>query len=293
MSELLKNLRADSGLDISNPSQVQQGYNSDVYSGETQEGKVFIRFNKGQNNFDIENWGYQKLDQIGVPVPKVLYFDMHPEHLQTPTLIISQVPGKPLSEIEKEVPSEQYHRVLQEAAKTLRQMHTIKMEGFGDAHMVEGRPVGENKSWGEYWRDRNIPARIQYLVDHRLIDDPQRMQLEEVYQEASQMDDVEGVFLHNDYHHAHIFSDGEKITGVIDLGNTLVGDPRFDIGVTFFYLTPEQREVFIKGYGALAEDPWCIKYALMVVVKRLGIRHQAGNEQGVIAGKKRLEELLR
>jgi len=60
--------------------------------------------------------------------------------------------------------------------------------------------------------------------------------------------DVESVFLHGDLQAAHVFVDGDDVTGIIDWADVSLDDPRFDLAV----LTgghPHRLDDVLAGYG--------------------------------------------
>src|SRR5206468_2652045 len=85
-----------------------------------------------------------------------------------------------------------------------------------------------------------------------------------------------GHLLHNDFHGAHIFVDAGEISGVIDWGRALSGDPRLDVAQTLFFLDDESQESFAAGYGVANVDPVVTKYQVVVAAEKAAWRHSMG-----------------
>ena len=75
--------------------------------------------------------------------------------------------------------------------------------------------------------------------------------------------------MHQDLTPANFFITDNRVSGVIDFGNLIAGDPRYDIAMWLLYQEPQDQISFIEGYGELANDPMVVKYLLIIIVNKI------------------------
>jgi aminoglycoside phosphotransferase (APT) family kinase protein len=61
---------------------------------------------------------------------------------------------------------------------------------------------------------------------------------------------------HGDFKSAHILFYKQKISGVIDWGDTHVGHPSTDLAIAYSFIHPSEREKFMETYGVTDEAIW-------------------------------------
>jgi len=72
---------------------------------------------------------------------------------------------------------------------------------------------------------------------------------------AAGLDPGDGrVLVHGDLHARHVLVDGERPSGVIDWGDTAVGDPAVDLMVAWAAFAPAERAAFWAAYGPAGAD---------------------------------------
>ena len=62
------------------------------------------------------------------------------------------------------------------------------------------------------------------------------------------------VFVHGDLHLRHVLVEGPALSGVIDWGDTCVGDPSIDLQIAWSLLGVDGRARFFAEYGAIDEE---------------------------------------
>jgi aminoglycoside phosphotransferase (APT) family kinase protein len=77
---------------------------------------------------------------------------------------------------------------------------------------------------------------------------------------------VRSVFLYGDFHLSHVYSDGNRITGILDWARALAGDFNYDLAATSYFLGDEFDE-FMRGYGG-ETDPERIEEYRFVIAQR-------------------------
>jgi aminoglycoside phosphotransferase (APT) family kinase protein len=65
------------------------------------------------------------------------------------------------------------------------------------------------------------------------------------------------VWVHGDLYSRHLVVDSSKtVCGIIDWGDTHVGDPALDIAIAWMFLPPSSWPTFIEAYGGVDPDTW-------------------------------------
>ncbi len=155
--------------------------------------------------------------------------------------------------------------------EVLRSIHAIRTGGFGPLILKDGHLLGKFPDLRLY--NKNLYHDSDYVKKYGFLSDTEFKALQEIERELRSAEWAETVFLHADYHPEHIFSDGKKVSGVIDLGNIKSGDPRSDIAYALFFLEDQYSEAFTEGYGPLAKDPFVEKYLISVAAHKIVYRH--------------------
>ena len=280
-SLLKESIEKDFQIEVSDIKKIENGFSNKVYFAKTPEEDVFIRMNRDTRIFPVEIVGYQEFARVGVPVPKVVGYEGNPIHLGYPTIILSRVPGEALNTIE--LTPEQERDIYSQAGKLLRNIHTIKVDGFGELVAEGGKLKGDAATWQQYWcnkRHERISTEVQYMLEHNFIDQAEADKLLAIGESIQGVEPSESVLLHKDFHGSHIFTDKKTITGIIDLGGIIGGDPRFDVAMSLFFQKPDQQKAFKEGYGKEAEDPVVEKYIALIAANKVVWRHQGGIIQG-------------
>lgn len=191
----------------------------------------------------LEAWASGTLRRLGVRVPAVIAVDDSRRAFPLDWLLMEEVPGGPLAgwPTDREVAdldldSPGLQRVLRQAGRQLRLLHSVRVAGFGalDAGPLArgGQPVGRWSSWAEYVAD-DVHANLDAAVRREIL--PQR----EAASARSLLDArigglrvPEGRLLHGDFIARHLFvkEPGPTLSGILDVG-PLSGDPAFDIAV--------------------------------------------------------------
>ena len=106
---------------------------------------------------------------------------------------------------------------------------------------------------------------------------------------------TETVYLHGDLHLRHVLVDGGSLAGVIDWGDTCLGDPSIDLQIAWSLLSAEGRVRFFTEYGPIGEEralrarmlavglcAMLVKYAHAVAYPSLQTEALAGLERALI-----------
>jgi aminoglycoside phosphotransferase (APT) family kinase protein len=269
---LVQAVQKDFGINIESPEKVEQGFASQVFRATLSGEVVYIRINKKARIYEAEVLAYPLLEQHGVPVPKVLFYKEKPETIGQPTIILSAAEGRAVSATE--ISQEQKLILYKDLGKLAHEINKIKLPGYGHLIASPEGLKGQYSSWREQLESRReyFERGINFCLEKEIITLEQADKLKEVFQELSSLDIGQGSFLHYDLSGAHFFTDGQKITGLIDLGDIMSGDPRLEIAVSLIFQNPTTQESFKAGYGELANDPMVNKYLLIKCIDKIYFR---------------------
>lgn len=148
------------------------------------------------------------------------------------------------------------------------------MEGFGPLLVKNQELVGKFSTWKEYCESEqsyNI-RNLNFSKNNNYITTEESNKIEQIYNEREVINLEKASLLHTDILKDHIFIEGDKISGVIDLGRLTAGDPRYDIAYSLIFQNPREQEFFKKGYGELAQDPIVNKYLITIVIDKIHFR---------------------
>ncbi len=274
---LLENsISQDFGMNIRNLQRVQIGYSNKVFKGILGQEVVYVRIQKDKSLYPVEEAVYKALENQGIPVPKILAMDLNPKNLGSATMIMESAKGTPLGEAKLSV--SQRNLVYEDAGKVLKRMHQIKLPSFGKLSLKDNQLVGQFQSFNDYMKaGATDESNFKYAGDNQLITAEEYKRVLEIWEKISNLSVQQAVLSHNDFHGVHVFTDGNKVTGVIDFTDARGEDPRWDLAMAMFFQNPQEREAFKKGYGDLTNDPVLKDYLIFVAVCKLGWRYKHGH----------------
>jgi hygromycin-B 7''-O-kinase len=180
-----------------------------------------------------------------VPAPTVAYrgeLDPDATDWKWPFLVLPRLPGKPYSLYWNQASNAEQAMAARSIGKLLREIHRS-----GPGHEL---PIAVTKSWpggfGEFLeRNREWKRHLSEMQGAAIWDDLMAADVRSLGQGW-------GVLLHGDFDLSHLLSDGPKITGVLDFGDVLIGDPIYDfvtVAIWTFDRHPELLQAFAEGYG--------------------------------------------
>lgn len=261
-----------------NRKKIVKGYDNEVYEVETKEGTSFIIRIKhfGESSMQQEEWVINQYKNAGVPVPevyKVSTFQMNDEEREY--MIQKKVHGKPLGEIKKEFTQEQLNKIYENAGRTLKQLHSVKVEGFYKRH--------ENGVWDftEWYRlvnsdvvDRGKESNL--IIRSGFTEEEVKRMIKYLEIHRDEFSCEQSVLCHGDYLEEHIFIDDDlNIAAIIDFGMYRGDHPIHDFARLYMDSRFINMDVFRRGYGdhEMFHDRF---------EKRL-LLHVLGNQMGHVA----------
>lgn len=219
-----------------------------------------------------EAWALPRARAAGVLVPALLVDDHGGALIGEPLLVIEWLPGG-------QPPSA---RALHEAGRQLRGLHAVPLAGAGPLLPPDGSggaARGEHDSWPEQLDA--VRAELAVVVDAGLLD-ASTARVVDVAARRLDADrwDEPGVLLHGDLKPDHVFSVGDRLTGVIDWGAAAVGDPWWDLARASM-MPPGLFAALLDGYGAFPTT--ALEHRMSVYIAlwsawSLASEHRAGGD---------------
>lgn len=231
------------------------GETNEVYDVKTKGGQeVIIRVSHEEDEtFEKEQWAIEQCQTVGVPVPNVLLVeDVTTDGKFRSICVLEKLRGEPLMKRvrEKTISPEEVEAVLKETGRLLARVHGIEAKKFGK---IDETGTGSVDSWEDYILRRTSPeseARVQAVARKIEIDPKNITKATDILRQHTDVyAKTEPRLLHGDLGHEHIFIDGINITGIIDWGNALSGDPIHDFAWwNFFHKDDETGLLLMEGY---------------------------------------------
>ncbi|MBI9011534.1 MAG: aminoglycoside phosphotransferase family protein [Clostridiales bacterium] len=274
---------------------VLKGCSTFVYRITTDHRTYYIRFLPEEGSFASEVLVHEKLSDLGMKVPKVLYFEEKNEITNLSLMILDEIPGDC---IEDKSPEDNLKEILIEAGRELALLHTIPVNGFGwidkKSHLML---KGEKLEFEDYFCEY-----LKYDLDQlRLYDfteDEQNL-IEKHMQAAASFVKVEdAVLVHGDFDISHIFHDSGNYSGIIDFGEVRGNTRLYDLAIFIgLYQDEKSYSYLLEGYSQISnlseDDLYSIELiALSIIVRFLGkkVNHKYRNHWYKLA-KRQLDRL--
>jgi aminoglycoside phosphotransferase (APT) family kinase protein len=184
-------------------------------------GEVFLKVDADQTRTDIE---VEAMTMAPIPVPEVLW-------RKPPVLALAALPGTALGRLGE--PSTASASAWAAAGATVRMLHAAPLPPWPGASLEEKASSLDSEC---AWLLANDVLPADLVARNR--------QVAEVALRA-----WKPVFMHGDLQVAHVFVDGDEITGVLDWSEAGGGDGMYDLAsLTLGH--PEHLSDVVAGYGA-------------------------------------------
>jgi aminoglycoside phosphotransferase (APT) family kinase protein len=229
--------------------------------------------------FQLESRAMDQLAQIGLPSLKVGAFSAISQAGQSAFLLIEEAAGRTITSFEDPDTQQMPEKLLFEIGRTLAQVHQVKGSSAGLIDCTKKDWTGLQDDWSTYLSLR--------LADHLhlcsyigAIDQCERNKIESLFIPEIK---APSRLLHGDPGHHNMFSDGERLTAVIDWEDALIGDPIFDIAYWGTFVRDAMRSPFLAGYETIEKLSFDFEYRywlyyLRIAVSKTVYRHQSGIE---------------
>ncbi|MGW5240973.1 phosphotransferase family protein [Monashia sp. NPDC004114] len=184
-------------------------------------GEVFLKIDADQSRTDVE---VEAMTMAPVPVPKVLW-------REPPVLALDALPGTALGRLGE--PSTASAAAWAAAGATVRMLHDAPLPPWSGASLEE--------------KASSLDSECTWLLANDVLPADLVSRNRQVAEAA--LRPWAPVFMHGDLQVAHVFVDGDEITGVLDWSEAGRGDAMYDLAsLTLGH--PEHLGDVVAGYGA-------------------------------------------
>jgi len=284
-------------------TKVVLGFDNEVYRVKTQDGPNFIarihRF--GEIKPSQEVWAMEQSRKAGVPVPEVFFAgSINLPDGEHEAMVLSEVDGKPLSEIKSSLSKPELDRAHESAGQVLRNIHSIKAGGF---YHRQPDGVWDFSTWESFIESaiKGRSAERSTILDSGFSDDDFDFMINRLRFYGEEFPCHQPVLNHGDYEAGHIFVDkGLNVSGIIDFG-MFQGAPAIH-DFAFFTLFSKKEplanlEALIRGYGKheMFDDRFELRLNLHMLSLQMGhLAHEAkqGNDEDAKMITERLQRTL-
>jgi aminoglycoside phosphotransferase (APT) family kinase protein len=189
-----------------------------VFTATTSTHRFFLKFG-GADAIAAETAVLRAVAQLEVPVPVVAAIDLDGSVAGCPCLATFEVAGQPMNGDEP---------FFADIRDILDRLHATRVRGFGNLLPTGDDDLrGQDDTWNAALERRVEGARAVVaadLVPESLVDAVAHAV------SAGGHEPVQGPrLLHGDFHPRHVYSEGGRITAVIDWGDATGGDPDYDV----------------------------------------------------------------
>lgn len=258
---------------------VEQGSFNVVFRAVLAGRRLYVRINRDREAYPREIGVYQRAAACGMPIPGIIGYLPWSGTIDASILVLGEIEGVSLDQAS--LPLDARRGVFERAGAILRRLHEAPIDGYGMLTVRDGVLRGASASWRDYWLvDNPWDRNLEDIAREGMVSAPVYARVEGAIDAMCTAEFGPARLLHNDYTSGHIFTDGRAVTGVIDFGNALAGDPRYDIAMARYFCDAAEADAFGRGYGALALDPMVHTYDIYIAAIKVLWSYRTGDLAG-------------
>jgi hygromycin-B 4-O-kinase len=214
--------------EIFNFKKIIGGEGSQAFSYSVNNNNFIIRINKGsgenflKDQFACENFRNEKL-----PIPKILQIGELENKMKY--CISEMVIGVDV----RDVKDEEFEKLLPNLFETLEEIHKVDISTFLNFGKFGINKMGNRKSWKEYLQ--SLGEHTSDLFTSGSLEKDFWDKYFEIYSKLIKFCPEEKYLLHGDFSGGNVISKNEKVAGVIDWEQVMIGDFLYDIAWMDFW----------------------------------------------------------
>jgi len=210
-----------------------QGMDSEVFFVVDSSGKEYAIKHGRSVIGDVLAYKLLKENKIDIPVPKIFSNFT----FENKTVVILERINFPLLE---SIPAGEIHRYIPSMIANLKKIHQIKSDRAGFLN-----ESGDKRSWKEImlakFNGKDIVLNWSKIAKRDGLDSELVLRsVENIIKKINETEFIEGSysFLHTDFNQRNLFvnTDSSEITGIIDWGEAMFGDPIYDFARVRMYI---------------------------------------------------------
>ncbi len=216
--------------------------------------KVFLRGDEGTDDDYMlaETAAMSLAVRHGIPTPKTLFSSVGNNELGVNFQILELIGHKPLDKFHKDG-SIDLERIAAQLGTYLRQLHSIKLEGFGffnTATLKAGGPLhGLYASYADYFHTR-LEEHLAYLTQCGLLNSRENSDIQAIIKSCEDVLKIKhGALTHRDAALWNVLGTPTDIKAIIDWDDCVSGEPADDLGMLLCLYNPDFTEPLLRSYG--------------------------------------------
>lgn len=216
------------GSPVRTRSRIVGGEGNEVWRIATEAGGDLIVRISHWTDFTAEQWATEQARDARVPVPEILLVDhrVRVGDRQLAIWIHRTIHGQPLDRVQN---TGTLRRLTAQAGELLARIHTVQLVGHESLDAHEHGVVPSFLA-DLRWDDHAADAALRNGVSRAELADARRLLETHASLWASPPR-----LLHGDWLAEHVLVRDDAVVGIIDFGNTRVGDPAFDLAYWQFF----------------------------------------------------------
>jgi len=247
-------------IPIDPASSTNLGSVNSVRVGKTQKGKeVVIRLHpRGIQNgyFFVEAEAARQAKALFLPAYETYLVHMGVDEQDFAFQLIEKLPGIAVQKW-LEIHPEDEQQLVYEMGKTMAQIHTVSVSGFGPFSNTKAE---HKELCGVHATERDailagLPFNLTELVKESIITPEQAPKIQQLFETSTLLSCEHPVLVHNDMPDWNVLTDGKEITGICDWDECVGGDPIADIACWSTFFMPERIPRFLEGYFSVTKKP--------------------------------------
>ncbi|MBS4219831.1 phosphotransferase [Bacillus sp. FJAT-49711] len=242
---IIQNIINDS---VSHVEAINFGELSKVFSYNNKGKDYIIHFNKNGERFIKDEYLYEKLSKLGIPIPRI---ERNGKFNDLAFSISEKASGQSLVAY----PENKVRKVLPSLAIEYKKMTEILLDSTEKYGAIDHNGEAVFDTWQQYiesffqrnqegfWKDWYA------LFEHSFLEKEVFDYYYEMMMELSLSTPKEKYLVHGDFHLGNIISDGKDITAIVDWEMAMYGDFMFDIANLHFWAPQLQiPQVFLAAW---------------------------------------------
>lgn len=226
--EFIKKVNKILNKTINKVFDISLGNDQKVYLIESSSEKYILKIPKTDlTKIENEEFALTILSSLDIPIPKLIYKNSE-------FLIETYIEGSLLSKNDSD-------NLYIQLGRFINKIHSIKLNGFGEIKNGKGEHKREYEylfSWLNLDKNKNNNLLEKYNFELFF-----KENLEIINSKYS-------YFLHGDISYSNIIINNNKITGIIDFGDSIAGPIEYDLALFFIQIQNDDNwEAFLKGYN--------------------------------------------
>jgi aminoglycoside phosphotransferase (APT) family kinase protein len=223
-----------------------------VYEVEAGGHRLVVKASRTHDALRGEVWAGRQGLVAGCPVPAVLGFGRLGHGAGMSAFIMNFVDGVPLARPDP---------VLREVGVRLRELHDVRVPGFGSLSDASWDDTGGFSLRNDSWRGflEGVVGEVRALRGSYAVAAAAADAVADAVEARGEaLAAVEiGSLCHGDLKLGHVFVDGGRLAGIIDWGDAVVGDPVWDVARFAHRADASSLSLLLEGYdpgGGLADE---------------------------------------